>query len=519
MACRSANRAVVPGYTMQPQWLMHRQHARPNLTERRGIGASLLDTASFGHATLRPQTQPLAAPQKTKSPCDRQGLRCNNAAERQSCPYRRSTSRHCSPTRLLTEASAAPQRSRLVMLELVSEPSFPIVLWSTLATLSLQNILESTGYVRMGDTMTSEEATGQGLPGQELESAAAKVATKAGVSLVRGIANVADAFFAEWVANKKATAAATRLQIKTQAEIDRTNALAANERKQNIDAIDHAEVMNRRLARLGREFVWQQENFESIALRSIEITEQDPMADKPRVIENDWIFRFSRLAQDASDNDIRELWAQILSSAAIEGRHKASPAALQIMSLVDRQTAIDFRKFCEVASTFSFFPAYDNVYEKRPQNIDIENLEELGLIQADPLSGIYPFGDFVLHVGPVAGTRVGMLRTTFSLTLRGSEIANAVFGRDILIIDEAMQQIYLQQTISNQINSYYLVSISLPSKDGNFSVYDLQIMPRRAPTLERYNLSPIEPLLSDRLKSLLNWAHNHYEVIPVPPGT
>jgi hypothetical protein len=77
---------------------------------------------------------------------------------------------------------------------------------------------------------------------------------------------------------KKANAAAARMAIETKAKIDRADAFAAHYRKHDLDAIDHTEVVQRRLARLGHELLWQQENFEAIALRSIEITEQDPLA-------------------------------------------------------------------------------------------------------------------------------------------------------------------------------------------------------------------------------------------------
>jgi hypothetical protein len=45
---------------------------------------------------------------------------------------------------------------------------------------------------------------------------------------------------------------------------------------------------------------------------------------------------------------------------------------------------------------------YDRVYEGgEPQDIDIENLEELGLIEDDPISGSYPFEDFDLQALPL----------------------------------------------------------------------------------------------------------------------
>jgi hypothetical protein len=353
------------------------------------------------------------------------------------------------------------------------------------------------------------------LPGQEMEKAAAKVATKAGTSIVGGIASVAGAFFAEWIASKKANAAAARMAIETKAKIDRAEAFAEHHRKQDIDAIEHSAVVQRRLARLGQELLWQQENFEAIALRSIEIAEQDRLADRPRAIDTDWMFRFSRLSQDASDSDIQDLWARILSSAAIEGRRKVSPAGLQIMSLIDSRTASDFRKFCDVAATFGFFPGHDNVYKNETQDVDVGNLQELGLVGDDPISGAYSFGDFELRVGAVGGVRIDLLKTTFSLTRRGAEIADAVFSNNHVPLSLDLQQLYLQEVISNQVNVYHSISITLPPKDEVWLPFALQIMNKRTPPPEGFPLSSIRNFASDRLWFLLQWAQQHYEILRI----
>src|SRR5215472_18694148 len=73
----------------------------------------------------------------------------------------------------------------------------------------------------------SEEAyfIGDSLPGKELEKAAGHLATDAGKSAIRGVARTFGAITAEWFAKKSAQAHATRLAIKTDAEIQRMRAL------------------------------------------------------------------------------------------------------------------------------------------------------------------------------------------------------------------------------------------------------------------------------------------------------
>jgi hypothetical protein len=363
--------------------------------------------------------------------------------------------------------------------------------------------------------MSDEPGGLPGVPGHELEKAAANVATNAGNSVVRGIANVTGAFFAGWIAKKQATAAAEGVAIETKAQIERADAFAQHERKQELEAIGHSELVQRGLARLGNELIWQQQNFEAIALRAIELAERDEKSDSAREIEDDWMFRFCRFAQDASDNDIRELWAKILSSASMEGRTKISPSALQIMSLIDSKTARDFRQFFGAMKTFDFFPAHDRIYETEAQGIDVRNLEELGLVECDPISGEYPFSDFLLRVGAVGGARIGLLKTSYSLTVRGKEIADAVFSEEDLRLDDKTQQLYLESVVTNQIDVYFSAAVILPPHEGNYFPFALQIMNRRMPPLVSFPISQIRAFASDRLWTLLQWADAKYEILAI----
>ena len=59
------------------------------------------------------------------------------------------------------------------------------------------------------------------LPSQKLEEAVAEVVTEAGKRLIRGVARIAGATTAKWVATKEAKAEAAAMAIKTSAKIDR----------------------------------------------------------------------------------------------------------------------------------------------------------------------------------------------------------------------------------------------------------------------------------------------------------
>jgi hypothetical protein len=353
------------------------------------------------------------------------------------------------------------------------------------------------------------------LPGQKLEEAAANVATEAGKEIVHGVSTLMGGQLAVWFATRQAKADAARMAIETQAINDRDRMLAANRRQLEVEEVDHKALLQRRFIRLGRELEREQENLESITLRAIEFAEKSSATDKGRRLDDDWIFAFARHAQGVSDHDLQDLWAHILSAAATDGQRKLSAAALQTMTLLDKQSAIDFRNFWSAVETFGYCPAHDLAYqvETETQHIDIMNLEELGLIQETPISGAYAFEAFVLRVGPVSGARIGLLHTSFSLTRRGTEIANAVFHDADLQLSDALQNSYLENVVSNQMAQYVSMTILPALKAGEIiSPFVITLTHPREDKPSMVNLSIIEDRFDDRLRKLLAWASTRYDV-------
>jgi hypothetical protein len=347
------------------------------------------------------------------------------------------------------------------------------------------------------------------LPSNKIEEAAAEVTTEAGKSVIRGVGRLFEAGAAEWIATKEAKAKATATAIETEAEIQRDRALTRERRDAELVELDHQALIARRLNRLRHEFAREQANLEAIANRSLKLLERDPNASEAREIDEDWMFAFAKLAQIVSDKEVQDLWARILSSAALAKGQRPSAAALQMMSLLDRKSAEDFGKLFAAVNTFTFFPAHDRVFETNTetQNIDVLSLKELGLIQEDPLSGAYAFSDFSMRIGQLPGARIGLLHTSFSLTRRGTEIANAVFRETEMKLAGDLEQRYLQDITLYQIEQYHSVAISPSPLPGElFSPYAVELRyPTGAPPV-RNDLSAIERRFSKRLKSFLEWA-------------
>lgn len=183
------------------------------------------------------------------------------------------------------------------------------------------------------------------LPGQPTEEAVAEVGSEAGKSLLRGLARLGSAAVDGWVSKKEARAAAAKLAIETEAAIAKEQALTQARRQEEIQEIEHHALLHRRAQRIRLEFEREQRNLEAVEVKAIEFTEGDTENANARELDDDWLFRFSDLAQHISDDQVQGLWARALSSASITGATKLSGASLQTLSLFDKHIADSFERF------------------------------------------------------------------------------------------------------------------------------------------------------------------------------
>jgi hypothetical protein len=356
------------------------------------------------------------------------------------------------------------------------------------------------------------------VPGQELEKAMADVTRDAGKSLMRGIEAIFGAKFAVWIAENMAKAEVARKAIETQGAIEERRVLTRERRRFELDEIKHQEakaLAERRLERLFVEMGREQANFEAITARSLTLIEHDADGDKPREVDVDWMFKFARYAEDVSDKDVQELWARILTSAAIEGRQRLSAAALQAMSLMDKRAAKDFEKFCCVLATFRFYPLHERGYQSESQDINLQTLRELGLIEEGKGLKGYSFPEFDMKLGELVDI-FDLLLSQMCLTQRGIEIAKALFVRrtDMLLDDELVMK-YLKDVVSTYADEY-AVNI-FPKINGNQAPYVIPLKKRSGATLPGLESSyPDDEELPDQLRRLIKWAAENYTLSRAP---
>jgi hypothetical protein len=267
------------------------------------------------------------------------------------------------------------------------------------------------------------------------------------------------------------------------------------------------------LDRLAFELRREQENLEAIQLRSLSLAEGDPDAAAAREIDEDWIFRFARFAQEISDKNVQELWAKVLSAAAVEGRQLLSAPALQTLSLLDSRAALDFRNFCRVITAFSSYPSHAKSFQNELQNINLINLKEAGLVAENMVGDPSRFEDFELFVGPTNNIGLKLFHGSFILTQRGAEIANAVFRNEVLTLPQDLEQKYLQALIAAQVIANHMVRIIPPPKEGEImSPYVVLIAHSSSAGPVNADLSIIDGQLSERLRQLLKWVSENYSI-------
>lgn len=343
---------------------------------------------------------------------------------------------------------------------------------------------------------------GVSIPGQPLEEAAADVASAAGKSLVRGLARLGNATIEEWASSKEARAAAAKLAIETEAALAKERALVNARRRNQLDEMDHQALLERRAQRLRLELAREQLNIESVQAKAIEYTESDPDSDKPREIDDDWLFMFSDFAQRVSDSDVQTLWARVLSSASVSERTKVSAASLQTLSLMDNACALDFQKFISVLVTLNHYPTFRG---KDPQAINLGVLQDLGLVKESLREGSFPLADFSVGAPP-SNARFGPIASVMGLTLRGHEIASAVFHSEEFSLPADMQQAYLQAFVADYLTNLRSLVLHYSGARGVVAITLL-----KEPKFSEWRAA-IDGSIPPRLAGLLDWAESRYGI-------
>lgn len=150
------------------------------------------------------------------------------------------------------------------------------------------------------------------------------------------------------------------------------------------------DIQKRALNRLVSEEIRKQENIESITEKSFASLEENATPEK---IEDDWLSNFFDKCKLISDDEMQNLWAQILAGES-NTPGKFSKRTIEFMSTLDKSDAIlfdNFLKYCWYIGNYQplIIDYVDNeVYIKNNIHFGtLMHLNEIGLISFEPLSG------------------------------------------------------------------------------------------------------------------------------------
>jgi Protein of unknown function (DUF2806) len=175
----------------------------------------------------------------------------------------------------------------------------------------------------------------------------------------------------------KAKVAAEAHRIVKLAEADAKAELIQTEtsgKKALMDAELREELARRTKTRFVNQELFRQANLEAIIAESIEIAEKEHQETPRESIDDSWMWKFINHAQDVSEQDLRTIWARLLTSKGA-GKN-IRPITLDLLRLFDKNLATSFGRISLFCSLYTFVPLSNQEYEKT-----IQELADIGVLQ------------------------------------------------------------------------------------------------------------------------------------------
>lgn len=174
-----------------------------------------------------------------------------------------------------------------------------------------------------------------------------------------------------------------------------------------------AETSKRIQERIIAKEVRRQENIDSVVEKTASLLAGSDVSDKP--VDEDWSIRFFDIVQDISREEMKTLWARILSKE-IERPSTFSLRTLELLRNISYDEASLFMKICDfvLGKGECFLFNEDGVLEKYGfRYLDIARLTEIGLLQ----SGSFVIKSF--ESNPTEETRTAVIygKNGFLLTI------------------------------------------------------------------------------------------------------
>jgi hypothetical protein len=190
-------------------------------------------------------------------------------------------------------------------------------------------------------------------------------------TLIEKVSSAIGGVFEPWQIRRVAKAEAEANLIKAKSEIDIT------------------ELHRRAMHRFVEEEAKRQENMEDITKKSIPHLKEEASPEK---MEDDWVTNFFDKSRIISDEEMQEIWAQVLAGEA-NAPGSFSKRTVNLLGDLDKRDAELFQALCRYGWFFgSFTPLIFDSEEKIYNDLGINfgslsHLDSLGLIQFNAVTG------------------------------------------------------------------------------------------------------------------------------------
>lgn len=190
------------------------------------------------------------------------------------------------------------------------------------------------------------------------------------------------------------------------------------------------ELAKRAKTRLVNQEIYRQANIEAIITESIQISETEHQDRNSSPIDKSWMWKFIENAQSVSDEQLRSLWARMLSSQADGGNIK--PITLDAIRLFDTEIANDFK----IVAILSRLYAY--LIPSAHKSINVQNIEmlvDIGILRnKGAIPEIFRPDTISLHPGRPPLDYIDDLSSMtnkiefYELTAAGKELSGSLYG-------------------------------------------------------------------------------------------
>jgi Protein of unknown function (DUF2806). len=190
-------------------------------------------------------------------------------------------------------------------------------------------------------------------------------------TLIEKVSSAIGGVFEPWQIKRVAKAKAEAGLIKAQSEIEIT------------------ELHRRALHRFVEEEATRQENMEEITKKSIPHLNDN---SNPENMEDDWVTNFFDKSRIVSDDEMQDIWAQVLAGEA-NAAGSYSKRTVNLLGDLDKRDAELFQTLCRFGWQLGAFTPliFDNkakIYNDLGINFNsLSHLDSLGLIQFNAVSG------------------------------------------------------------------------------------------------------------------------------------